>query len=519
MLEPPRADGALPTSPMKHAGDRASLGFAAGVGAVVAVFCAACLLVAQREWFVFDDFFFLRYVQEARPWVWLDPRVAMVDRVWPFYRPLGMQTFYYVGLQLFGLNAVGFTALALLVDLLTGLLVLRIARWLGFGWPAAAASAVLAATRGPATYVLFEAFSFQYTSAVFFYALAVVCFLEHLRKGGLRYQVASCVALGLGLFCNEVVLTLPGVLALAALIAEDRSAPARTLGRTLLRIAPQLLIITGYLVFRFALLAPVEMPSFYNYAIGAHVSRNLARLLAYAFGGGPALGLAAVLATSIVWSAHRSETTPPRALGRLLEVQPALRGVDGDRAPALRRASRRQGALRDGPCGSREPAAGIVSRPAVAGVRTAKGPTDRGGPAGPARRLPALHDALGPGAQPGGRRAQAARGDHEPIHARAAGSHALHPASRSPGPREAASRWRSSAVASTAAGSSRRSTRIGAPRCAWSTSRSTCRTSASTAGACISPSTGRAGWPWRSGRCSSASCRRAWSAAASRGES
>jgi len=305
---------------MKHAGDRASSGFAAGVGTVLAAFCAACLLVAQREWFVFDDFYFLRYVQEAQPWIWLDPRVAMVERVWPFYRPLGMETFYYVGLQLFGLNAAGFTALALLFDLLTGLLVLRIARWLGFAWPAAAASAVLAATRGPATHVLFEAYSFQYTSAVFFYALAVVCFLEHLQKGGLRYQVAGCVALGLGLFCNEVVLTLPGVLALAALISEDRSAPARALGRTLLRIAPQLTVITGYMVFRFALLAPLKMPSFYDYEIGAHIFRNLGRLLASAFGGGPALGLIAVLAAGIVWSARRSERPPPGALGRLLEV-------------------------------------------------------------------------------------------------------------------------------------------------------------------------------------------------------
>jgi hypothetical protein len=168
--------------------------------------------------------------------------------------------------------------------------------------------------------VIFEAYSYQYTSAVFFYALAVVCFLEHLRKGGLRYQVAGCVALGLGLFCNEVVLTLPGVLALAALITEDRRAPARALGRTLLRIAPQLLVVTGYLVFRLALLAPVELPAFYHYEIGAGTLRNLGRLLTHAFGGGPALGLAAVLAVGIAWSAHRSERLPPRALGRLLEV-------------------------------------------------------------------------------------------------------------------------------------------------------------------------------------------------------
>jgi hypothetical protein len=79
---------------MKRAGDAASWGFTAGVSAVVAAFCAACLVVAQREWFVFDDSFFLRYVQEVRPWIWLDPRAAMVERVWPFYRPLGMETFY-----------------------------------------------------------------------------------------------------------------------------------------------------------------------------------------------------------------------------------------------------------------------------------------------------------------------------------------------------------------------------------------------------------------------------------------
>ena len=317
MLEPPPGRRRVSTSPMKHAGDRASLGFAAGVGAVVAVFCAACLLVAQREWFVFDDFFFLRYVQEARPWVWLDPRVAMVERVWPFYRPLGMQTFYYVGLQLFGLNAVGFTALALLVDLLTGLLVLRIARWLGFGWPAAAASAVLAATRGPATYVLFEAFSFQYTSAVFFYALGVVCFLEHLRKGGLRYQVAGCVALGLGLFCNEVVLTLPGVLTLAALITEDRS--ARTPGGPSSGSLPSSWSSRATWCSALPCWPPWRCPPSTT-TRSARTSRNLGRLFAYAFGGGPALGLAAVLATGIVWSAYRSETTPPRSLGRLLEV-------------------------------------------------------------------------------------------------------------------------------------------------------------------------------------------------------
>jgi hypothetical protein len=106
---------------------RIPLGFTAGVAGALGVFVAGCLLVSSREWFAADDFPFLFHVQQVEPWSWLDIRTAFEAYWWPFYRPLGMESFYYANYRLFGLNFTAFVLAALFVNLVTGWLVYRIA--------------------------------------------------------------------------------------------------------------------------------------------------------------------------------------------------------------------------------------------------------------------------------------------------------------------------------------------------------------------------------------------------------
>ena len=103
----------------------------------------------SREWFTRDDFAFLAFVQSPDRWSWVDVYRPFGERFWPFYRPLGMETYFWVGFRLFGLDAFGYFATSLALHFASGALVYRIARAFGFDAPMALATAALAVTRRP----------------------------------------------------------------------------------------------------------------------------------------------------------------------------------------------------------------------------------------------------------------------------------------------------------------------------------------------------------------------------------
>lgn len=296
------------------------LGFTAGVVGVIGVFVAGCLLVSSREWFVADDFAFLFRIQQVEPWSWLDIRTAFKSFWWPFYRPLGMESFYYANYRLFGVHFTGFVVTALLVNLVTGWLVYRIAVGLGFDARAAAAAAVLSITSYATTLGLFRPSRFQYTSVIFFVALSVTLFLEYLRRGHVRHQVAGCAALALGLLCNEVMLMVPGILALISLCTEHRVATWRAVFRAIRRVSPQLLVVVVYLPLRFGLFDLRDPPRFYRPSFGPHIVRNVGDQLLYVFGSYAALIFAVSLAVLVLTAACLHSEGRDRATGWLVRV-------------------------------------------------------------------------------------------------------------------------------------------------------------------------------------------------------
>jgi hypothetical protein len=208
-----------------------------------------------------------------------------------------METYFYLGFQLFGLQASGYFAISLAFHFASGLLVYRIGRQLGFDLRVALVTALLAVSREPTLGEIFYGSVFHFVISVFLTLLSITCFLEYAGAGGRRWQLASCVALGLALLCNEVNATTPALLALAAL--GTRPLERRFARRVALALVPQLLLVALYLAFRFLLVAPVAMPAVYTLVLGPHVLRNTAIHVLHVFGGAGPLAVAALFAALV----------------------------------------------------------------------------------------------------------------------------------------------------------------------------------------------------------------------------
>jgi len=179
---------------------------------------------------------------------------------------------------------------------------------------------VLSITRHATTLGLFRPSRFQYTSVIFFIALGVMLFLEYLRRGHARYQVVGCAALALGLLCNEVMLMVPGILALVSLCTEHRVAPWLAVLRAVRRVSPQLLVAVAYLPIRFGLFDLPDPPASYRLFFGPHIVRNVGTQLLYGFGSHTALIVAVSLAVFALATACLRSEGRERAAGWLFRV-------------------------------------------------------------------------------------------------------------------------------------------------------------------------------------------------------
>jgi hypothetical protein len=290
---------------------------------------ALSLWVASREWFSRDDFAFLAAVQLPERWSWQAAYLPLGERFWPFYRPLSMETFFWAGFRLFGLDAFGYFAASLALHFATGGLVFRLARRFGMGASVALACAALAVTRHPSLLEIYWGSVVMYVGASAFALLAADRFLARLAGGGVGSQLASCAALLAALLCNEVAVVIPAVLGLAALAAGGGSRAARLrlarapgfAARDLARaLAPQLAVTAAYLGFRFGLLAPARASELYSPSLGAHVLPNAGRLVGDVFGGAAGtLGFGAIALLALA-AALAGRTRAPGALPWLARV-------------------------------------------------------------------------------------------------------------------------------------------------------------------------------------------------------
>jgi len=247
-----------------------------------------------------DDFAFLAYVQLTDPWSWLRVFLPFEERFWTFYRPLSMETFFWVGYRLFGLQAFGFFAISLGLHFLSAGLVYRLARQLGFEVRVAVVTALLAVSRHGSLAEIYYGSVFMYVGEVFFSLVSISFFLDYLRRGRAAAQLASCLGLVLALLCNEVAVVTPALLAWVALGAGRATLRGRG-GLHLLRVlAPQGVLTVLYLMLRFHWIAPASSPEFYTPRLGAHVPLNYFRILCFVFGDAKGLLAALALATVLL---------------------------------------------------------------------------------------------------------------------------------------------------------------------------------------------------------------------------
>jgi hypothetical protein len=259
--------------------------FTLGAAVVGCAVLGLYLWLTSAEWFLGDDFAFLSRAQ--RPWSWSEVFFPLERGFWWAYRPLGMDAFFRLGFQLFGWNAGGFFAVAVGVRALTGLVAYRLARQLGFDFPAAVVAALLGVSRFPSISNAAHACAFHYTAALFFQLLALSLFLDVLRGRGRTFQLGGALCFVAGLLCNELVLSLPLLLLLAALgVGDGRRLSLERLRGALLACWPYFALAAAFLVFRYGLIAPVEPPSLYTLHVSWKIGLNALIHLRYVAGSG-----------------------------------------------------------------------------------------------------------------------------------------------------------------------------------------------------------------------------------------
>jgi len=248
----------------------------AASAALASVMALAAGAVASREWFSGDDFAFLALVQRPDVWSWRDAYLPLGERFWPFYRPLGMQTYFRLGVAAFGLHAPAFFAVSLAVHFTRGLVVFRLARQLGCDVHAAVAGALLGVAGAASLGEIYSGSIFHYVAVSLASALCVSWFLSAARGGGGAARLGSWLALVAALLCNESAVVLAALLFAAALYDEGFALRRGSWLRAARRIAPHALLTGAYLVLRFGVIEATGDRVLYTQVLDTHALRNAA---------------------------------------------------------------------------------------------------------------------------------------------------------------------------------------------------------------------------------------------------
>jgi hypothetical protein len=243
----------------------------AGLGALVAGLALACLWVAGLQWFDGDDFRLLRDVQSSPLGRWWSPFSVAP---WPFYRPLGVHSYYWTCQRIFGPWPEGFLAVSLLAALAAALVTGSLARRLGMSPPAAGVATLAVLSVCATTGVLFDPTTFHYLGALLASALS----LRLLFGGSRLHSLASGAALATGLLCNEIAALVPVAAFALGVAREPAPGPAAR------RAAPLAALVAAYLGLRFGLVA-TPLPPSYSAWLGPETPWRPALYLVVALGG------------------------------------------------------------------------------------------------------------------------------------------------------------------------------------------------------------------------------------------
>jgi protein O-mannosyl-transferase len=237
-------------------------------GAAVAVLLATLLAFARTLAydFVWDDALLIQRSQRLQQWTSLP--AVLGSHFWSevhegshYYRPLVSLSFF-LDVQAWGFNPMGFHLTNLLAHLATALAVLALARRLTGSVLAAAVAGVAFALHPIHTESVTFISGRTDVLATLFFLLALLGYVRWRHEGGPLAFAGSLVAFFLGLAAKEVAVTLPLVLLLYDRMVGPKERGAGALARALARYAAYGGVVALYLVVRMASLgALVESDS------------------------------------------------------------------------------------------------------------------------------------------------------------------------------------------------------------------------------------------------------------------
>lgn len=269
---------------MTPSSNRLPCGTALALALLLAV---AAAVVAHQQWFVRDDLVYLAQVRGGFPhvpWSWRNTFLPELPGLNWVYRPLSLETFFYLCHSVFGLNAMGYFAVSLAFHFASGALVYAIASRLGFHPAAALFSGLLSVALHPSLTEVFFLSIFTYISAKFWMLASILLAQQHWRRRAPLWALASVVALALGLLSNELSIVTPAVVGLL-LVSESGLRPSKNqVWRIALMVGMGLLTCTGWLVLRYGVIETPPQPPGYGPALGPHTTWIMAKQLAAIFG-------------------------------------------------------------------------------------------------------------------------------------------------------------------------------------------------------------------------------------------
>ncbi len=235
--------------------------------AVVVALTAVLFSGALRTFFFQDDFTWLIYSRFVSLWDYLS--VFSRFNRWGTYRPLGQETFFWLGQKVFGLAPAGYHVVALLVHVGgSALLYTLLRRWCS---PLQSLAGALFYAIHPAhASSLYWLSAFPEPLAVMFYLASMLLFLRSSDKSSSILYGCSLFCMILGLMSKESILSLPLVLSTYCLLFTRTG---------LVKTVPFHLLVVIYAVSRLTSPAVRAIP--YGATFGIGTVKNLLTYLAW----------------------------------------------------------------------------------------------------------------------------------------------------------------------------------------------------------------------------------------------
>ena len=256
------------------------------IATAVVTFLFLCEAIATQEFFKADDYYFLSRVSAA-DFSWQETFWPVnTDRHFAF-RPIGETAYFWLGYQLFGLEAFGFFQLSLLVQLASGALAFRIARQINLNRAVAVTVGLASASGMASMHIIWYGVGFSYLLAAFLAALSLTFFLDHLETPSRPRLGLSALAYAASLTCHEACLALPLVLFGFSLMERPGQIGRKHRLEHMRSITPHLLIMILFVIYRFWIITPIiAEPGTYDFSLSPiRAALRLWNQIIYAAGG------------------------------------------------------------------------------------------------------------------------------------------------------------------------------------------------------------------------------------------